>query len=119
MLPLFKILFSAILIWVVNDVVVRQAKPLAGSLIASLPLVSLLTFVWIYYDLRDKPAEAVQRLSAHSTGVFWFVLPSLPFFLLFPVLLKRGAGFWPSLGCACLVTIACYLAMAKWMPKGL
>lgn len=97
MLAILKILLSATLIWIVNEVVVKHSKPLIGSLIASLPLVSLITFVWIYYDLRAKPEEAVAKLAAHSTGIFWFVLPTLPMFLLFPMLLRRGLGFWPSL----------------------
>jgi hypothetical protein len=81
---ILKILLSAALIWLVNEVVVKHSKPLLGSLIASLPLVSLLTFVWIHHDLRDRPQVAVERLAAHSTGLFWFVLPTLPMFLVFP-----------------------------------
>ena len=113
MLPLIKILLSASLIWVVNEVVAKYSKPLLGSLIASLPLVSLLTFFWIHHDLRQRPQEAVEKLAVHSTGIFWFVLPTLPMFLIFPALLRRGLGFWPSIAICCAITAALYFVTAK------
>ena len=117
MLPVIKILTSAVLIWIVNEVVVRHSKPLVGSLIASLPLVSLLTFFWIWFDLKDKQPELVDKLASHSSGVFWFVLPSLPMFLLIPWMLKKGIGFWPSMGAGCVLTMILYFFMAKALVK--
>lgn len=114
---LLKIACSAVLIWLVNEVVVRHSKPLLGSLIASLPLVSLLTFFWIYNDLKSKPAEATEKLATHSAGVFWFVLPSLPMFLVFPALLRKGIGFWPSITICCLLTAGLYFATAKVVAR--
>ena len=37
------------------------------------------------------------------------MLPSLPMFLLIPVLLRAGVGFWPSLGAGCALTFGLYL----------
>lgn len=42
------------------------------------------------------------------------MLPSLPMFLLIPMLLRRGAGFWTALGAGCALTIALYLAL-RWI----
>lgn len=117
MLAIIKILLSAVMIYLVNEVVVARSKPLLGALIASLPLTSLLTFLWIWMDLKDKPAEQVEKLAAHSTGVFWFVLPSLPMFLLFPALLRRGLHFGVSMAICCVVTMVLYGATA-WVLKG-
>lgn len=117
MFAIIKILISATLIYVVNEVVVRHSKPLLGSLIASLPLVSVLTFIWIWNDLRGKPDELVAKIGAHSSGVFWFVLPSLPMFLLIPWLLRKGLGFWPSMIVGCVVTMALYLLMVKLLAR--
>lgn len=117
MLPLVKILVSAVLIYVVNEIVVRHSKPLVGSLVASLPLVSLLTFFWIWFDLRARPDELAPKLGAHSAGVFWFVLPSLPMFLLVPWMLRKGIGFWPCMAAGCLLTMALYFLMAKALAK--
>jgi len=114
---LLKILISATTIWIVNEIVVKHSKPLIGSMIASLPLVSLLTFMWIYHDMRDRPLEAVDRLATHSIGIFWFVLPSLPMFLVFPALLKKGLGFWPSMGICCIGTAVLYVIVAKLIAR--
>ncbi|NNE92935.1 MAG: DUF3147 family protein [Verrucomicrobiales bacterium] len=117
MLTVIKLLVSAGLIYLVNEIVVVRAKPLLGSMIASLPLVSIITFIWIWTGLKDRPAEQAERLAAHSTGVFWFVLPSLPMFLLFPFLLKKGLSFWPNLVICCLVTAGLYAVMAVGLKK--
>lgn len=117
MLAIAKILISASLIYLVNEVVVRHSKPLLGSLIASLPLVSVLTFVWIWNDLRAQPDVLVEKLSAHSAGVFWFVLPSLPMFLLIPWMLKKGLGFWPTMAAGCVLTMVLYLVMARLLAR--
>ncbi len=117
MLAIVKILISATLIYLVNEVVVRHSKPLLGSLIASLPLVSVLTFVWFWNDLRGKPDELVAKIGSHSSGVFWFVLPSLPMFLLIPWLLKKDLGFWPSMIAGCVLTMVLYVLMTKLLAR--
>lgn len=117
MLSLVKILVSAVLIYVVNDIVIRHSKPLLGSLIASLPLVSLLTFVWVWFDLRERPAELAPKLGALSAGIFWFILPSLPMFLLIPWMLRREIGFWPCFAAGCGLTMLLYFLMAKALAR--
>ena len=108
MLTAVKLIVSAGVIYLVSEVVVRHSKPVIGSLIASLPLVSLITFVWIHHGLKADPEAQVERLAAHSTGVFWFVLPTLPMFLIFPALLRRGLSFWPNLVLCCVLTMVLY-----------
>lgn len=112
MLTVIKLLVSAGLIYAVNEIVIARSRPFLGSLIASLPLVSLITFVWIHYGMKSDPAARVEKLASHSTGVFWFVLPSLPMFLVFPWLLRKGIQFWPSLLLCCLLTMLLYAGMA-------
>ena len=77
-----------------------------GAVVASLPLTSLLAFVWLYLD--NGNGEAVASL---SRSIFWLVLPSLPLFLLLPAFLRAGWSFWWSLGGASVVTVATYFAM--------
>jgi len=117
MLLFIKLALSAGLIYVVNEVVIARSKPLLGSLIASLPLVSLITFVWIYYGMKATPEARVEKLAAHSVGVFWFVLPSLPMFLLFGSLLKKGIAFWPSLLLCSAVTMGLYYLMTLLLKR--
>ena len=77
---------SAIIIVVVSETARRN--PGTGALIASLPLISVLGMIWLWRDTQD-----VARMAEHSTATFWYVLPSLPMFLMIPLLLKRGVVF--------------------------
>ncbi len=106
-----KLVISAGIVYLVSEVVVRHSRPWLGALFASLPLLSILTFFWIYYGIADH-AERTEKLAQHSTGVFWWVLPSLPMFLIFPFLLRRGLPFWPNLIVCCLITMALYALLA-------
>jgi hypothetical protein len=91
---------------------IAKRYPGFGALIASLPLISVLGMIWLW---RDKPD--VPNMAAHVEATFWFVLPSLPMFLLIPVLLRHGIGFWPSLAIGCALTIALYLIMTWLGPR--
>ena len=107
---IFKYAITAGVVVLVNEIVIRYSREWLGSLIASLPLVSLITFFWIYYGIAD-PAQRTAKLANHSTGVFWFVLPSLPMFLLFPFLLKKGITFWPTMLICVALTMTLYYGM--------
>jgi hypothetical protein len=85
---------------------IARRSPAAGALVASLPLVSLLGMVWLWRDTGDAV-----RLATHAEATFWYVLPSLPMFLIVPALLRHGIGFWWALVAGCGVTILLYLAI--------
>lgn len=99
-----KILLSSLIIVAVSEIAKRSS--LLGAALASLPLTSLLAFVWLYLDTGD-----VQKVASLSSEIFWLVLPSLALFLVLPLLIKMGWGFWLSLAAAVLVTAACYGVM--------
>lgn len=83
-----------ILKFVITVAVVLVASALArrtgwiGALVASLPLTSLLVLVWLYADTHD-PLQVADL----SMGIFWFVLGSLPFFVVLALGLRQG---WPA-----------------------
>jgi len=107
---ILKAVLSGLLVLVVSEVARRS--PGIGGLIASLPLVSILAIIWLWRDTGD-----VERIARHSVGTFWFVLPSLPMFLILPALLRGGASFWVALGAVTALTIALY-ALTFWLlPK--
>ena len=105
-----KALLSGIIIAIASEIAKRS--PALGALILSLPLVSILAFIWLWRETSD--AEGIAAL-AQST--FWFVLPTLPMFLLLPALIRNGAGFWPALGLSCLLTVLLYAAMVWTLGK--
>ncbi len=117
MLIFVKLLMSAGLIYLVNEIVVAHSRPFLGSLVASLPLVSLLTFFWIWFDLTGQPERRAEVLASHSLGVFWFVLPSLPMFPLLAWLLRRGVSFWPALLLCGILTMSLYALMAAILKR--
>jgi hypothetical protein len=111
MLYLFiKAALSGIIVALVSEVARRNAG--IGGLLASLPLISVLGMIWLWRDTGD-PA----RLAAHSEATFWYVLPSLPMFLLIPLLMRHSFSFWTALAIGCLVTITLYAAMITVGPK--
>ena len=81
-----------------------KRSPAAGALVASLPLISILGMLWLWQDTHDATL-----MSKHVEATFWYVLPSLPMFLIIPALLRHGVNFWISLGIGCVVTILLYL----------
>jgi len=74
--------------------------------LASLPLTSLLAFVWLYLETGD-----IQKISTLSQGIFWLVIPSLLLFVLLPLMLRAGWGFWVSLAAASCATAIGYVCM--------
>ncbi|SDB12833.1 DUF3147 family protein [Bauldia litoralis] len=102
---LIKALVSGAIVATVSEVAKRS--PALGALVVSLPLTSLLAFVWFYRDAGDT-----ESIAALSQSTFWFILPSLPMFLVLPVLLRAGLGFWLALGLCCLLTVSLYFAMS-------
>lgn len=105
-----KAALSGILIAIISEVAKRY--PGVGALIASLPLVSVLGMMWLWHDKPD-----LENMAAHAEATFWFVLPSLPMFLLIPLLLRQGFGFWVALAAGCAVTILLYGLMTWFGPR--
>jgi hypothetical protein len=91
---------------------IARRYPGFGALVASLPLVSVLGMIWLWHDRPDA-----ENMAAHAGATFWFVLPSLPMFLLIPALLRQGVPFWVALIAGCVLTIALYLLMAWVAPR--
>ncbi len=77
-----KYAITASLVVVISEVAKRYDR--IGALLASLPLVTLLTLIWLYVE-----KQPVTKISNHAYYTFWYVLGTLPFFLLFPYLLNK------------------------------
>ncbi|TPG14549.1 DUF3147 family protein [Sphingomonas oligophenolica] len=105
-----KAALSGVLIAVASTLAKRY--PGFGALVASLPLVSVLGMIWLWNAKPDP-----ENMAAHSAATFWYVLPSLPMFLLIPALLRHGIGFWTALIAGCALTVALYAAMTWLGPR--
>ena len=107
---IIKIALTAVVIVVVSEI--SKRLPLLGSLIASLRLISVLGMIWIYQETKDN-----QKLISHAEGTFWYVLPSLPMFLVMPWMMKKGISFYLSLGAGILLTVILYVIMTKLLSR--
>lgn len=105
-----KALLSGSIVAAVSEIAKRS--PGIGAALTALPLVAILAMVWLW---RDKPD--VETVASYAGATFWFVLPSLPMFLLMPWLLRAGVGFWPTLAIGCALTIGLYFVMIVAGPR--
>jgi hypothetical protein len=101
-----KIILSATILVAVAEIAKRSS--FWGAALASLPLTSLLAFVWLYIDTGNA-----QRVADLSLGIFWLILPSLVLLIMLPLLLRARVDFWLSLTISCLATAAAYFVMIK------
>lgn len=99
-----KYLITAALIVIISEVAKHFSK--LGALIAALPTVTILVLIWLYVEDQSH-----QRIADHAWYTFWYVLPTLPMFLLFPELLQRF-GFWGALGLCAVLTVICFGILA-------
>ena len=105
-----KIAVTALLVVAVSEVAKRSS--LAGGLLASVPLVSVLAMIWLYLETRD-----VARVSALAGSIFWLVLPSLLLFVTLPPLLRRGVGFPLALLLSIAITAAGYYGVVVLLQR--
>jgi hypothetical protein len=101
-----KIILSAAVLVAVSEIAKRSS--FWGAALASLPLTSLLAFVWLYMDTGD-----VKQVINLSNSIFWLVIPSLVLFIALPLLLRSGINFWMSLFIASAATALSYVGMIK------
>lgn len=105
-----KYFITAFMVVLISEVAKRSDK--LGGFIAALPLVTVLTLVWLYVE-----HQPTSKIANHAWYTFWYVIPTLPMFLLFPSMLNRW-GFWPALGASLILTCVLFggfaLLMKRW-----
>lgn len=106
---IFKYAITAGLVVVISEAAKRSDK--LGGLIASLPLVTVLTLIWLFME-----NQSTEKIANHAWYTFWYVVPTLPMFLIFPWLLKR-ISFWSTMGISVIVTLVSFYLFAK-LVKG-
>lgn len=105
-----KAALSGLLIATISEIARRNAA--FAALVASLPLVSIIGMIWIWGETRD-----VNRIATHAQATFWYVQPSLPMFLLMPLMIRSGASFWVSLLVGAALTFCLYMALIWLAPR--
>ena len=98
MLKIVKAVTSGMIILIASEVSNRST--ILAALIIALPLVSIISLTWVWIETKD-----VSKIALLSSQIFWFVIPSLPMFLIIPALLQKGAHFFIALLAGCSVTV--------------
>lgn len=104
---LLKILITVAIVLIASYLAKRTGW--LGALVASLPLTSLLVLTWLYADTHD-----VVRVADLSMGIFWFVLGSLPFFVVLAFALRHGWKIAPSFALA-IATGFAGVSLVQWL----
>jgi hypothetical protein len=58
----------------------------------------------------------MEKISNHAWYRLWYVLPTLPMFIAFPLLLPK-LGFWPTLFASCIITTASFFGFALLLRR--
>ncbi len=101
---IIKYFITAGLVVLVSELAKRSDK--LGGLIAALPLVTVLALIWLYME-----GQPTSKIANHAYYTFWYVLPTLPMFLIFPYLLSKW-GFVLSLLASVLITTLVFFLFA-------
>ena len=101
---IFKYLFTAGMVVLISEIAKRSDR--LGGLVAALPLVTVLTLSWLYIENQSN-----DKIANHAYYTFWYVLPTLPMFLIFPSLLKKFS-FWTTLSLSMIITLVIFYIFA-------
>ena len=96
-----KTIISAIIIVAVSEIAKKYTW--TAAIIVSLPLTSLLAFIWLYWDTKDY-----QKVIELSYSTLVMSIPSFVFFIVLPILLKFKQNFFFSLIVSIISTAIAY-----------
>ena len=93
---LTKYFVTAGIVVLVSELAKRSDK--LGAFVAAMPTITILVLIWLFIE-----NQSADKITNHAWYTFWYVIPTLPMFLVFPYLMPR-LGFWASLGAGVLTT---------------
>jgi len=110
MIYVIKTFIAALIIVAVSEISKRSS--VLAAFVLALPITSIVAFVWVYLESKDKV-----KIADISQETFWYVIPTLPMFLLFSWLLRSGYNFFLSLTICCLITAVLFAITQYWLTR--
>jgi len=107
---IIKLIITTLLIVLISEIAKRSS--LLGAILAAIPLVSILAMTWMYIDTNSS-TKAVE----FSNSIIWLIAPSMTLFLAFPILIKKGLGFYLSMGISIFLTVLAYYSVIFFLNK--
>ena len=103
-----KVFISSAIIVLISEIAKRDN--LLGGLVASIPIVSVLSMIWLYIDTND-----IEKVKVLANGILWMIFPSMSLFIVLPILINCSIKFYLSLTISILTTMVCYLLTIFFM----
>ncbi len=111
-----KILLTAVIILIVTKLQLVSDK--LSALLIALPLTSILAMIWMRHESKvADQATRIESIANHAYYTFWFVLPTMPMFLVIPWMLRKGHGFYFTLFVNALLTAALFWLLVYLLKK--
>jgi len=105
-----KILISAAAFTFITEVARRNTA--LAALVTALPLTTVLALLWMHHTGAEPT-----RLATYLGETLWYVLPSLLFFILMPILLRKGMSFYLAFLLSAAATVVLYLVMVRVLDR--
>ncbi|MEK7431701.1 MAG: DUF3147 family protein [Cyanobacteriota bacterium] len=106
---IFKYAITSLIIVLVSEFAKKSDK--IGAIISSIPMVTVLTLLWLYFENQSGI-----KIKNHAYYTFWYVIPTLPMFLVFPFLYDK-LGFLMSLFLYIFFTIILFFIFGLILKK--
>jgi hypothetical protein len=104
-----KLIITSLLIVLISEIGKRSS--LVGALLAAIPLVSILAMTWMYIDTESSSAVEFSR------RIVWLIAPSMTLFIVFPILIQKGFGFFISMAVSITLTVMAYYSVIFILGK--
>jgi hypothetical protein len=113
-MPVFvKYLITAAIVVAVSEFAKRSDR--LGALIAALPMVTVIAMTWMFFELKGQ--EQTEKIANHAYYTFWYVIPTMPMFLLMPWMIRKGIHYGWTLLAGCTLTAVLFIITAWIMKK--
>ena len=107
---LTKTILTAIIIIIVSEIAKKSS--LLAAIIISIPLTSLLAFIWVYWESKDT-----EKIIDLSYNTMIMTIPSITFFIILPIMLKFKFNFSISIIISILSTSIAYYIFVYFLKK--
>ena len=109
---ILKYLITAALVVAISKIAKYSDR--LGALIAALPMVTVLAMTWMFFEYKGQ--EQTEKIANHAYYTFWYVIPTMPMFLLMPWMLRKGVHYGWVLLAGCVLTVVLFVITA-WIMK--
>lgn len=106
---IFKYLLTSALVVTVSEA--ARSGHRWAALLAALPFVATIALAWMKAEGATE-----NRMAEFAVDTFWYVLPTVPMFLIFGLLVTR-IGFALAMLCSIIITLGLFYLLALLLAQ--